>query len=80
MCSHAETYSQRQIPYCYTDGFICAGRDIPVSRNSLTRYNGRHLRILLFGTIYPRRCCLSQRAHELRGTAMPRPAEVFGSV
>ena len=45
MCSHVSTYSQRQIPYCYTDGFICAGRDIPVSRNSLTCYTGRHLRI-----------------------------------
>ena len=45
MCSHAETYTQCQILFCYTDGFIYAGRDIPVSRNSLTCYTARHLRI-----------------------------------
>ena len=31
--------------YCYTGGLLCAGRDIPVSRNSLTRYTAWHLRI-----------------------------------
>ena len=45
MCSHVETYTQCQILFCYTDGFIYAGRDIPVSRNSLTCYTARHLRI-----------------------------------
>ena len=45
MCSHAETYSQCQIQYCYTSGLLCAGRDILVSRNSLTRYTAWHLRI-----------------------------------
>ena len=45
MCSHVETYSQCHITYCYTCGFISAGRDIPVSRNSLTCYTARHLRI-----------------------------------
>ena len=45
MCSHVETYTQCRIPYCYTGGFIYAGRDIPVSRNSLTCYTARHLRI-----------------------------------
>ena len=39
------TYSQCRILFCYTDGFIYAGRDIPVSRNSLTCYTARHLRI-----------------------------------
>ena len=34
--------------------------------------NRRHLRIYAFDTIYLRRCCLSQRANELRGTAMLR--------
>ena len=53
------TYSQCQIPYCYTYGLLYAGATqgelpkgqekvlwrIPVSRNSLARYYGRHLRI-----------------------------------
>ena len=29
MCSHFLTYSQCQIPYCYTCGFICAGATYP---------------------------------------------------
>ena len=45
MCSHVETYSQCRILFCYTGGLLCAGRDIPVSRNSLTRYTAWHLRI-----------------------------------
>ena len=45
MCSHAEIYSQCQIVFCYTYGLLCTGRDIPVSRNSLTRYTAWHLRI-----------------------------------
>ena len=58
MCSHVETYTQCQILFCYTDGFIYAGRDIPVSRNSLTCYTARHLRIrrlvqfILAGAVY----------------------------
>ena len=58
MCSHVPTYSQRQINYCYTYGLLYAERDIPVSRNSLTRYTGRHLRIrrlvqfILAGAVY----------------------------
>ena len=53
------TYSQCQIPYCYTYGLLYAGATqgelpegqekvpwgIPVLRNSLTRYTARHLRI-----------------------------------
>ena len=45
MCSHVPTYSQRQINYCYTCGFIYAGRGIAVPRNSLARYDRQHLRI-----------------------------------
>ena len=52
--------------------FTLRKRGMTVPRNSLARYNRRHLRILLFGTIYPRRCCLLQRAHELRNTGMLR--------
>ena len=33
---------------------------------------GRHLRIYLIGTIYPRRCRPIPRAHPLRDTVMPR--------
>ena len=44
MCSHVPTYSQRQINYCYTCGFIYAERGITVPRNSLTRCTARHLR------------------------------------
>ena len=54
-----ETCSQGQIHYCYTDRKVSAGATqgelpegqkkvlwrIPVSRNSLARYYGRHLRI-----------------------------------
>ncbi len=47
MCSHVETYSQRRILFCYTSGLLCAGRDISVSRNSLTRCTAWHLRIRL---------------------------------
>ena len=43
-----------------------------MSRNPFARCNGRHLRSQTFGTIYSRRCCLSQLANELRGTVMPR--------
>ena len=39
------TCSQGQITFCYTGGLLCAGRDISVSRNSLTRYTAWHLRI-----------------------------------
>ena len=58
MCSHVPTYSQRQINYCYTCGFIYAERGITVPRNSLTRYTARHLRIkrlvqfILVGAVY----------------------------
>ena len=45
MCSHVPTYSQRQINYCYTCGFIYAERGITVPHNSLTCYTARHLRI-----------------------------------
>ena len=38
-------YSQRQINYCYTCGFIYAERGITVPHNSLTCYTARHLRI-----------------------------------
>ena len=34
VCSPVETYSQGRLPYCYTCGFISAGRDITVSRKS----------------------------------------------
>ena len=44
MCSHVPTYSQRHITYCYTYGFISAGRGMTVPRNSLTRCTARHLR------------------------------------
>ena len=58
MCSHVPTYSQRQMNYCYTCGFIYAERGITVPRNSLTRYTARHLRIkrlvqfILVGAVY----------------------------
>ena len=58
MCSRVPTYSQRQINYCYTCGFIYAERGITVPRNSLTRYTARHLRIkrlvqfILVGAVY----------------------------
>ena len=59
MCSHVETYTQCRIPFCYTYRRVSAGATqgelpegqervlwrIPVSRNSLTRYTARHLRI-----------------------------------
>ena len=44
-CAHVSAYSQCRIPFCYTYGLLYAGRDRPVSRNSLTCYTGRHLRI-----------------------------------
>ena len=58
MCSPVPTYSQRQINYCYTCGFIYAERGITVPRNSLTRYTARHLRIkrlvqfIFVGSVY----------------------------
>ena len=38
------TCSQCQIPYCYTYGLLCAGRDIAVSRDSLARCYRQGLR------------------------------------
>ena len=35
MCVHVSAYSQCQIPFCYTDGLLSAGRGITVPRNSL---------------------------------------------
>ena len=53
-------------------------RGMIVPRNSLTRYTARHPRIRRLVQFYLRRCCLSQRAHELRGTAMPRLRRLSG--
>ena len=39
VCSPVETYSQGRLPYCYTYGFISAGRDITVSRKSRAHYD-----------------------------------------
>ena len=44
MCSDVPTYSQCHITYCYTCGFISAGRGMTAPRNSLTRCTARHLR------------------------------------
>ena len=33
MCSHVETYSQCQIPFCYTGGLLCAGATYPCRAN-----------------------------------------------
>ena len=45
MCSHAETYTQCQIPFCYTGGFIYAVGGMTVPPDFFARYTARHLRI-----------------------------------
>ena len=45
MCSHAETYTQCQIPFCYTCGFIYAVGGMTVPPDFFARYTARHLRI-----------------------------------
>ena len=45
MCSHFFTYSQCQIPFCYTGRLLPAERGIAVPRNSLACCNAWHLRI-----------------------------------
>ena len=45
MCSHAETYTQCRIPFCYTCGFIYAVGGMTVPPDFFARYTARHLRI-----------------------------------
>ena len=45
MCSHAETYSQCRIAFCYTGGFIYAVGGMTVPPDFFARYTARHLRI-----------------------------------
>ena len=72
MCSHAETYSQCQIQYCYTDGLLYAGRGIVVPRDSLSALlQTGSTRINCIKCLI-RRCRALQRAKELRNTVMLR--------
>ena len=58
MCSHVETYSQCQIPFCYTGRLLPAGAAYPCRATRKSGVCGQHLRIrrsvqfILAGAVY----------------------------
>ena len=64
----------RNVRYCTATqiGYSTQSATYPCRAARLLGDCGRHLRIYLIGTIYPRKCRPIPRAHPLRDTVMPR--------
>ena len=83
MCVHADTYSQCQIPFCYTCGSINAGSGITVPLKLFARYTVRHLRFrrsvqfIFAGAV--RNNVLTNRATLLCRTCVDPPTCVAGN-
>ena len=54
VCSHVSTDSQYRIPYCYTDGLLCAGAAYLCRATRWSGGYGRRLRVLFDNRCYRR--------------------------
>ena len=52
VCAHFSTYTQCQIPFCYTYRLLHAGATYPCRATRLSGYYGRHLRISFVHVIH----------------------------